>query len=93
MHNFWQKRRRAALAYRALFMAEGRLKAEAETVLSDLCEFVRLFKRVSPDPLALAVAEGGREVLRHILERLKMKDEELARQVRRALDEEGREYE
>lgn len=86
MLDYWQKRRRAAAAYRTLFLENGRLSPEAEIVLADLAEFVRLFKKVTPDPLALAVAEGGREVLRHVLERLKIKDEELARQMRRALE-------
>jgi hypothetical protein len=93
MLDFFQKRRRTVRAYRSIFMDGGRLKPEAETVLVDLAEFARLFKKVPPDPLALAVAEGGREVLRHILERLKIKDEELARQMRRAASEERRDYE
>ncbi len=81
----WKKRRLAA-AYRSIFMAGGKLKPEAEMVLSDLADFARLFKTTPPDPLALAVAEGGREVLRHILARLKIQDEELVRQMRRTLD-------
>lgn len=84
MIEYWQKRRRVLAAYRSLFLNGGRLKPEAELVLNDLAQFARLFKKVPADPLALAVVEGGRGTLRHILERLKMKDEELARQLRQA---------
>ncbi len=86
MLDFWQKRRRTAAAYRAVFLEGGRLKPEAEIILTDLAEFARFLKNVPADPLALAVVEGGRGMLRHILERLKIQDDELVRQMRRAAE-------
>lgn len=57
-------------AYRAMFLNEaGGLRPHAKIVLLDMMEVARFFtNRPTPlDPLALAVMEGGREVVRHIL--------------------------
>ncbi|UQZ89808.1 hypothetical protein C4J81_11545 [Deltaproteobacteria bacterium Smac51] len=81
-----KKRRRTAAAYRSVFMEGGRLTPEAELVLTDLAGFARFFKNVPADPLALAVVEGSRQVVRHLLESLKIQDEEFIRQMRLAVE-------
>lgn len=69
-------------AYRHLLLDEsGRLKPEAETVLTDLVDFARFFKSVPPDPQALAVVEGSRQVVRHILKRAGLVEREIKRQL------------
>lgn len=69
------KRSRAVRAYRAIFLDEhGQLKADAEIVLDDLYQFARFFKSVPLEPQALAAVEGSRQVVRHILKRLKVND-------------------
>lgn len=75
-------RSRKIRAYRRLLLDEaGALKPEAETVLNDLVDFARFFKSVPPDPQALAVVEGSRQVVRHILKRAGLVERELKRQL------------
>lgn len=70
-------------AYRRLFLDEGgRLKPEAEAVLDDLHEFARFFRDAPPDPAALALTEGGRRVVRHILKNIGATSRELARHIK-----------
>lgn len=70
-------------AYRKLFLDEtGRLKPEAETVLDDLHDFARFFKDAPPEPSALALTEGGRRVVRHILKNLGAASGETARHIK-----------
>lgn len=77
---YLRKSKRCA-AYRRLFLGEaGQLKPEAEAVLDDLCDFARFYKNVPADPQSLAVVEGGRQVVRHILKRVGTTDQELKRQ-------------
>ena len=77
------KRSRTVNAYRRLFLDEhGQLKPEAQTVLDDLFSFARFFKTVPAEPQALAVVEGSRQVLRHILKRVKITDSEMKRQMK-----------
>lgn len=84
-----QRRSRRNNAYRRLFFNEGgALKPEAETVLADLLEFTRFYKNSPADPQALAVAEGGRQVVRHILKCTKNTRQELERQLNRNGDNE-----
>lgn len=76
-------RSRKINAYRRLFLDEhGQLRADAEIVLDDLYQFARFFKGAPPDPQALAVVEGSRQVVRHILKRLKVTDQEAKRQIK-----------
>lgn len=82
MRDLMLKRLRRTAAYRRLFLAEGgKLKPEAEIVLNDLYDFTRFFKSGSIDPQALAVLEGGRQVVRHILKSARATNQELARQL------------
>lgn len=75
-------RSRKIRAYRRLLLDEsGGLKPEAETVLTDLVDFARFFKSVPPDPQALAVVEGSRQVVRHILKRAGLLEREIKRQL------------
>lgn len=76
-------RSRKVRAYRRLFLDEhGQLKLEAEIVLDDLYQFARFFKNVPAEPQALAVVEGSRGTVRHILKRLKLTDQETKRQIK-----------
>lgn len=69
-------------AYRELFLDEhGQLKAAGRIVLDDLYEHARLFKNVPADPMALALVEGGRDLVRRILRQIKAVDVETKRQV------------
>ena len=70
-------------AYRRLFLAEsGQLNADAELVLADLKKFCRganSTASVSPvsqrvDPIAMAIAEGRREVWLRIMAHLHIED-------------------
>lgn len=57
-------------AYKKIFLnEEGQLSPEARVVLNDLYRFARFFQNVPADPQALAVVEGSRQVVRHILKR------------------------
>lgn len=82
-------RARKASAYRRLFLDEnGQLRADAETVLDDLFQFARFFKSGSADPQALAVVEGSRQTVRHILKRIKITETESKRQIKGAFYDE-----
>ncbi len=79
------RQRKRNSAYRKLFLTEnGALKPEAETVLNDLYDFTRFFKSVPPEPQSLALVEGGRQVVRHILKCAKMIEQEQKRQTNAA---------
>lgn len=76
-------RTRRVNAYRRLFLDEhGQLKADAAIVLDDLFQFARFFKSVPLEPQALAAVEGSRQVLRHILKRTRITDQEAKRQIK-----------
>lgn len=76
------KFKRTSSAYKKLFLDEqGQIKPEAETVLKDLFGFTRFYKSIPADPQALAVAEGGRQVVRHILKRTGSTEQELNRHI------------
>jgi len=78
---FLDKNKKIKAAYRALFLApNGLLKPEAETVFDDLYEFARMFKNAPTDPQALAMIEGGRSTVRHILKRIGAEARESVRQ-------------
>jgi hypothetical protein len=70
MEKLLQKIRRRRYAYRRLFLGEDGLNADGEIVLADLAKFCRATNStavVSPvsqrvDPIAMAMAEGRREV-------------------------------
>lgn len=80
------KRKKTVTAYKKLFLDEfGQIKPEAIIVLTDLHDFARFYKNVPADPQALAVVEGGRQVVRHILKRTGTTDQELMRQVKTAI--------
>ncbi len=75
-------------AYRRLFLNEdGQLRPEALTVLEDLYNHTRLFKNVSADPQALAVVEGGRQVVRHIIKQVNIEDSEMKRRIKQGVFE------
>lgn len=80
MIDLFSRRFNRIKAYRRLFLTEGgRLKPEAEVVLSDLYDFTRFFRGGPAEPQALAVLEGGRQVVRHILKSARATDQELNR--------------
>jgi len=70
MRDLLAKLRRRRYAYRRLFLGEEGLTADGQVVLADLAKFCRANSStaiVSPvsrsvDPLAMAMAEGRREV-------------------------------
>ena len=75
-------------AYRRLFLdAEGQIGPDAEIVLADLKRFCRAMSTtvvVSPvsksiDPLAMAMAEGRREVWNRLMAHLHIDDKVVAR--------------
>lgn len=74
------RRKRVARAYRLLFFDEnGELKPEALTVIDDLCDNAKMFEAA---PLELLqVAEGGRQMVRHILNRLRVSRAVLSGQI------------
>lgn len=76
-------RARKVNAYRRLFLdGNGQLTADAEIVLDDLFQFARFFKNVPAEPQALAVVEGSRQVVRHILKRIRITEQESKRQLK-----------
>ncbi len=86
LRDLWNKIHRRRRAYRMLFLDnEGRPTPIAETVLADLRRFCRARTStvvVSPvsqriDPLAMAMAEGRREVWNRIQEYLNISDKEI----------------
>lgn len=89
LEKIFQRKSITARAYRKVFLDEtGRLTPEAETVLTDLFDFTRFFKNTPADPQALAVVEGGRQALRHILKQTKTTDQELRRQLQKEVSDE-----
>jgi hypothetical protein len=78
MEKLLQKIRRRRYAYRRLFLGEDGLNADGEIVLADLAKFCRATDStavVSPvsqrvDPIAMAMAEGRREVWLRIMAHL-----------------------
>lgn len=70
MMSLLAKLRRRRYAYRRLFLGDNGLNADGQTVLADLAKFCRANNStaiVSPvsrsvDPIAMAMAEGRREV-------------------------------
>ena len=79
---------RRAFAYRALFKTPGgNLGVQAETVLKDLARYCYVSKptlKVSPitgttDPIAMAFAEGRRDVFNRITALCELTDEQIQR--------------
>jgi hypothetical protein len=86
MNKLWQRVFRRRQSYRRLFLdGAGRPNVSAEIVLADLKRFCRVESStvvVSPvtktiDPLAMAMAEGRREVWNRIQSHLHMADREI----------------
>jgi hypothetical protein len=72
----FQLERRVAY-YRMFLNAAGGLTADAKLVLDDLYEFTKMFGDVPVDNhAALAMVEGSRKVVLHILERLNQPNNE-----------------
>jgi hypothetical protein len=82
MKDLLAKLRRRKYAYRRLFLGENGLNADGQTVLADLAKFCRANSStamVSPvsrsvDPIAMAMAEGRREVWLRISAHLHLDD-------------------
>lgn len=78
MKQLLAKLRKRRYAYRRLFLGEDGLNADGQTVLADLAKFCRANNStaiVSPvsrsvDPIAMAMAEGRREVWLRIMAHL-----------------------
>lgn len=78
MEKLLQRIRRRRYAYRRLFLGEEGLNADGQYVLADLAKFCRATGStavVSPvsqrvDPIAMAMAEGRREVWLRIMAHL-----------------------
>ena len=86
MNKLWQRVFRRRQSYRRLFLdGDGKPNVSAEIVLADLKRFCRAETStavVSPvskaiDPLAMAMAEGRREVWNRIQSYLHMADREI----------------
>ncbi len=86
MTKLWQRLFKRRQSYRRLFLdGDGRVHPTAEIVLADLKRFCRAETStavVSPvskaiDPLAMAMAEGRREVWNRIQSYLHMADREI----------------
>jgi len=87
MNKLWQRLFKRRQNYRRLFLdGDGNVNPSAEIVLADLKRFCRVETStvvVSPvtktiDPLAMAMAEGRREVWNRIQQYLQMADREIA---------------
>lgn len=82
MKDLLAKLRRRKYAYRRLFLGDDGLSADGQVVLADLAKFCRANSStamVSPvsrsvDPIAMAMAEGRREVWLRILGHLHIDD-------------------
>jgi len=82
MKDLLAKLRRRKYAYRRLFLGEDGLSADGQVVLADLAKFCRANSStaiVSPvsrsvDPIAMAMAEGRREVWLRIAAHLHIDD-------------------
>ena len=78
MKQLLAKLRKRRYAYRRLFLGDDGLNADGQTVLADLAKFCRANNStaiVSPvsrsvDPIAMAMAEGRREVFLRIIAHL-----------------------
>lgn len=71
-------------AYRGLFLGEdGLLTPQAELVFEDLYKFSRIFENSPKDPTDMALVEGSRSVVRHILKQIGAENREAVRQRRR----------
>ena len=86
MNKLWQRLFKRRQSYRRLFLdGDGKAHPTAEVVLADLKRFCRADTStvvVSPvskaiDPLAMAMAEGRREVWNRIQQYLHMADREI----------------
>ena len=87
MGKLWQRIFKRRQCYRRLFLdGDGNVNVSAEIVLADLKRFCRVETStvvVSPvtktiDPLAMAMAEGRREVWNRIQQYLQMADRDIA---------------
>ena len=87
MTKLWQRLFKRRQNYRRLFLdGDGNVNPSAEIVLADLKRFCRVETStvvVSPvtktiDPLAMAMAEGRREVWNRIQQYLQMADRDIA---------------
>ncbi len=60
-------------AFKKLFLeADNKLKPEAEIVLEELLRFAHFWQDMGPEPYALAMQEGRRQLVRRILKFLKV---------------------
>lgn len=76
MKKFFKKRR----AYRQLFLtSQGHLNEAAEEVLDDLRKFCWLGGSLAPEPYALAMAEGRRQVYWRLIRHLEINERVLTR--------------
>ena len=73
MKDLFLRRRRRALAYRLIFGGQS-----GELVLADLRDFCRMREDSGPEPYALAMAEGRRQVFRRIQRFLNLDERALA---------------
>ena len=78
---FIDRMKRKGVAYQAVFLDQrGEATAETAIVLADLMRFCRMWASTVTvsngriDPLAMALAEGRREVILHIHNMLKLSD-------------------
>ena len=87
MSKLWQRMFKRRQNYRRLFLnGDGHVNPSAEIVLADLKRFCRVETStvvVSPvtktiDPMAMAMAEGRREVWNRIQQYLQMADRDIA---------------
>jgi len=87
MNKLWQRLFNRRQNYRRLFLdGDGNVNPSAEIVLADLKRFCRVETStvvVSPvtktiDPMAMAMAEGRREVWNRIQQYLQMADRDIA---------------
>ncbi len=84
----WYKTLQTVQAYRKLFLNEhGQLKPEAKTVLDDLYKQAAFFRDDVIDPQRLAFLEGGRYFVRHIVKKLKIKQLEIDRHLKKEIYE------
>jgi len=82
------KKLRTKRAYRVLFLDEHQqLRPEAVAVLDDLYRHARFFKDTSAEPQILAVLEGSRQMLRHIVRQINIVDSEIKRRIKQGVYE------
>lgn len=75
------KNKKISTAYRGLFLDEyGLLTPQAEIFFNDLYKFSRIFDNSPSDPTGMALVEGSRSVVRHILKRIGAEKREAIRQ-------------